>query len=105
MTPMTKAHLNLPTWRGTLYQVNRGDPPEAVAFVRSKKPRLLVGGKETWLPARIEVAVLEENLSVDEARCLAYALSEASEDVRHLDAEYPAGTGARPAPAREKETP
>lgn len=97
MTSMTKAHLNLPSWRGTLYQVNRGDPPVPVAFVRSKKLRLLVGGKETWLPARVELVVLEENLILDEARWLAYALGEAFADVTLLDAEYPAHTSAEAA--------
>jgi hypothetical protein len=95
---MRTASLNLPSWRGTLYQIDRVAPVSVAAYVRSKKPRLLVGGKETWLPARIEVAVLEESLTVDEARCLAYALSAASDDVRHFDTEYPAGTEARPAP-------
>jgi hypothetical protein len=94
MTTMTKAHLSLPSWRGTLYQVNRGDPEEAVAFVRSKKPRLLVGGKETWLPARVELVVLEENLIPEEAHWLAHALTQACADVMELDAQYPAHTPA-----------
>jgi hypothetical protein len=98
MTPMTKAHLNLPSWRGTLYQVNRGESEQPVAFVRSKKPRLLVGGMETWLPARVELVVLEENLILDEARWLALALTEAYADLVSLDAKYPAHTPAEAAP-------
>ena len=98
MTPMTKAHLNLPSWRGTLYQVNRGEPEKAVAFVRSKKPRLWVGGEESWLPARVELVVLEENLILDEARYLAHALTEACADIEALDAKYPAHTPAEAAP-------
>lgn len=98
MTPMTKAHLNLPSWRGTLYQVNRGESEQPVAFVRSKKPRLLVGGMETWLPARVELVVLEENLILDEAHLLAVALSQACDDIEGLDAKYPAHTPAEVAP-------
>ena len=88
---MTKTHLNLPSWRGTEYQVNRQDEP--VALVRSRKPRLLVGGVESWLPARVEVVVYEE-LTLAEALWLAQALTEACADVTLLDAEYPAHTPA-----------
>lgn len=101
MTPLRTASMNLPTWRGTLYQIDRVDPINIAAYVRAKKPRLLIGGNETWLPACVQVAVLEDKLTVDEARCLAFALSAACDDVRHLDADYPAGTEARPAPAPE----
>lgn len=94
MTAMTKTNLNRPTWRGTEYLLRQEEP---VALVRSKKPRLLVGGKETWLPARAEVIVYEE-LTLDGALWLKQAVTEACADLIRLDADYPANTPAEATP-------